>query len=254
MPMDKSDKPYLLVSDLDDTLLGNSSALRRFRDYYVSECADLVDVVYSSGRFADSIRNDLSESDLPKPSYIIGGVGSEIRSYPDNQVMEDWEAAMSTDWSADRVVHTLEDDDTMKLQPQSSQSAFKVSYCYPNATQDHLEKVRRRLSEAGLKTNIIYSSQEDLDILPAGVDKGTAAEFVARHLGYANEQVITAGNSGNDATLLKHGFHGIVVANAHHQLRDLVRKYHAYQSPNDHAAGVEDGLRHWLKRLQNSND
>lgn len=252
--MNTGHKQYLLVSDLDDTLLGDRSALRRFNDYYHSDCADLLSVVYASGRFVESIRSDVLERDLPEPKYIIGGVGSEIRSYPDNEILNDWEEAMASNWSADTVVRTFENDDTLMLQPDSAQSAFKVSYCYPNATQDHLERLRKRLIEAGLKVNMVYSSREDLDILPHGVDKGSATEFIAHRMGFRNHQVITAGNSENDAALLDRGFHGIVVANAHTQLHDLVRKYHAYQSPEKHAAGVADGLRHWLRRLNHSND
>ncbi|MFO8026755.1 MAG: HAD-IIB family hydrolase [Opitutales bacterium] len=252
--MQTADKQYLLASDLDDTLLGNTRALRRFRDYYDSECADFVGLVYASGRFAESIRGDIAESDLPEPKYIIGGVGTEIRSYPDNNIIHEWEEAMAADWSAEQVVRLFEDEESMMLQPQSSQSAFKVSYLYPNATEDHLEGLRKRLSEAGLKTNIIYSSQEDLDILPQGVDKGSAAKFISERMGFENHQVITAGNSENDAALLEHGFHGIVVANAHSRLRQLVRDYHAYQSPQEHADGVKDGLRYWLRRLQHTNE
>lgn len=248
--MQTAETQSLLISDLDDTLLGNPEALRRFRDYYDDECADLVSLVYASGRFAESIREDIASGDLPEPEYIIGGVGTEIRTYPDNQFVDEWEEAMATDWSAEAVVQLFADEARMVLQPESSQSAFKVSYTYPDATGDELEDLRKQLSEAGLKTKLIYSSQEDLDILPQGVDKGTAAEFVAARMGVENQRVITAGNSENDSALLEHGFHGIVVANAHSQLRKVVDKYQAYQSSKEHAAGVEDGLRYWLKRLQ----
>ena len=245
-----SKTPYLLVSDLDDTLLGNEKALRRFRDFYQSECSDLLTLVYASGRFADSIRNDVLTTDLPEPAYIIGGVGSEIRRFQGHAIVEEWEASMSDNWSAEIVRETLGDIDEMKLQPGDSQSAFKVSYLYPNATPKHLDDIQNRLSGAGLKTNLIYSSQRDLDVLPHGVDKGTAAEFIAGHMGYSNQQVITAGNSGNDFTLMEHGFRGIVVANAHGELhRRADGNIGIYQSPKEVADGVQDGVRYWLNRL-----
>lgn len=251
---DTAKKQYLLVSDLDDTLLGDEKALRRFRDYYDSECVDLVSIVYASGRFTETILGNIAESDLPEPDYMIGGVGTEIRSYRDNKIIREWEETMAADWSAEEVVRLFEGEDTMRLQPQSSQSAFKVSYLYPNATRDHLDRLRQKLAEAGLKTNIIYSSQKDLDILPDGVNKGTATKFIADHMGFTHQDVITAGNSENDAALFEHGFHGIVVANAHWGLRERARDYHVYQSIEEHAAGVQDGLRYWLKRLQHTND
>ena len=252
--MRTAEKEYLLISDLDDTLLGNGDALRRFRNYYESECADFVKLVYASGRFADSIREDIEAGDLPPPAYIIGGVGTEIRTYPDNRIAEEWEEAMSAKWSAETVRRTLEPVEGITLQPESEQSAFKVSYWYPDATPEQIDRLHGQLGEAGLETTIIYSSGEDLDVLPYGVDKGSAAEFVAHQLGYSNHRVITAGNSGNDVALLGRGFHGIVVANAHGRLRELAGEHQAYLSPKEHAAGVEDGLRHWLNRLNQDDD
>ena len=251
--MQPTEKKYLLVSDLDDTLLGNADALKRFYRYYESECAHFVDLVYASGRFPDSIREDIREKELPPPKYLIGGVGSEIRTYPGHQIVEAWKETIFSDWSAETVHRTLERVEGIELQPEWNQSAFKVSYWYPDATENDLARLRQRLREAGLEITIIYSSGEDLDVLPDGVDKGSAAEFVAHQLGYANQHVITAGNSENDAALLGRGFHGIVVGNAHQGLRELVNEHSAYQSSKDHAAGVEDGLRHWLNRLNDQN-
>ncbi|MFP4353138.1 MAG: HAD-IIB family hydrolase [Puniceicoccaceae bacterium] len=252
--MKPADKKYLLVSDLDDTLLGDAAALRRFRGYYESECADSVRLAYASGRFADSIGGDIAAGDLPPPSYIIGGVGSEIRSYPDLRIAREWQEAMSLKWASETVRRALEPVEGMQLQPESAQSPFKVSYRYPGATAEQIDRLHLRLAEAGIEATIIHSSGEDLDVLPYGVDKGSAAEFVAHQMGYSNHRVITAGNSENDAALLGRGFHGIVVANAHERLRELAGEHGAYLSPGERAAGVEDGLRHWLKRLNRQDD
>ena len=251
----KSSVPYLLISDLDDTLLGDDQALRRFHDFYQAECVDMLGLIYASGRFADSIRNDVLTTDLPEPLYIIGGVGSEIRRFEDDSGVAEWEEQISENWSAETVRETLADMDTIKLQPEENQSPFKVSYLYPNATPDHLDEIRERLSAAGLNINLIYSSRRDLDVLPGGVDKGTAAEFIAHHLGVLNGQVLTSGNSGNDITLMEHEFHGIVVANAHDDLRECADGNHRiHQSTREYADGVRDGVRYWLNRLESQHD
>ena len=91
----KSSVPYLLISDLDDTLLGDDQALRRFHDFYQAECGDMLDLIYASGRFAESIRNDVLTTDLPDPVYIIGGVGSEIRRFEDDSGVAEWEKLIS---------------------------------------------------------------------------------------------------------------------------------------------------------------
>ncbi len=71
----------LLVSDLDDTLLGDDQALARFRDFHAAH-RDRVALVYASGRFCTSIQERIDHTDLPEPAATIGGVGSEIWSYP----------------------------------------------------------------------------------------------------------------------------------------------------------------------------
>jgi hypothetical protein len=48
-----------------------------------------------------------------------------------------------------------------------------------------------------------------------------------------------------DLDLLTTGFRAIVVANAQLELRDL-RDPKIFHSPLSHAAGVLDGIRHWV--------
>ncbi|MFP4069335.1 MAG: HAD-IIB family hydrolase [Opitutales bacterium] len=252
--MSNTSNRYLLISDVDDTLLGDDLALLRFQDFFAEHCADEFLLAYASGRFYDSILEDVHTTELPEPCYIIGGVGSEIRSLPDGEPDGEWQQRMSENWSAARVREIFESNDHLALQPEESQSEFKVSYLYPGATRDHLDRLRNRLAEAGIEANVIYSSNRDLDILPKGVDKGSAGKFVAERLGIPPEHVITAGNSGNDIPLLGHGFKGIIVANAHLELREVGKQVHAYQSPERHADGVRDGLEHWLKRIRASHD
>lgn len=250
--MSDSSHRFLLLSDLDDTLLGDDPALRRFHDYFQAHCAKDVAVAYASGRFYESIRRDVRSTELPNPQFVIGGVGSDLRSFPEGEPDTEWIGRMSEGWSAERVRELFAGNDSLCLQSEDSQSDFKVSYLFPGARQEHLDRLRSHLEEAGIRANLIYSSNRDLDFLPAGVDKGTAGLFVAEHLGIPPERVISAGNSGNDMTLLGHGFKGIVVANAHRELREAARKSNTYQSPERHAAGVQDGLEHWLKRLRNN--
>jgi hydroxymethylpyrimidine pyrophosphatase-like HAD family hydrolase len=105
------------------------------------------------------------------------------------------------------------------------------------------------LEAVGQEVSLIYSSNRDLDILPAATNKGTAATYLARHWGIDRDNVIVAGDSGNDLEMFSAGFRGIVVANAQPELRSL----HAgcvYHAQGEFAAGVLEGLRHWLDELK----
>ncbi len=239
---------YLLVSDLDDTLLGDEVALEGFVAFRKSLGERVrLHLVYASGRFYESIRRDINETPLPEPLAVIGGVGSEMRRFPDGTFIEEWRERMSGNWSAERVTEILSGEAGLVLQPAADQSEFKVSFYAENASQAQLQAWQCKLRDAGIGSRLIYSSGRDLDFLPEGVDKGTAAVFVAGLLGFPMERVMVSGNSANDSALFDHGFHGIVVGNAHPELKAYAQRDNVYLSPQAIAAGVQDGIRHWLK-------
>jgi sucrose-6F-phosphate phosphohydrolase len=241
---------FLLISDLDDTLLGDQPALGRFEEYRVL-LGPRLSIAYASGRFFDSVCEDVGTTPLPQPIAVLGGVGSEMRSFPDGQQNQAWIEQMSVDWSAETVRELLAAEADLEPQPEEFQSAFKMSYFLRDASVGRLDELREKLGEAGVRVDCVYSSNRDLDFLPHGVNKGTAAAFLARELGFDNDHVVVAGNSGNDSKLFEHGFHGVIVANAHNELKQYADDSRNYLSPHERADGVRDGLEHWMKRVSN---
>lgn len=241
---------FLLISDLDDTLLGDDAALNRFAQYYDSLSPRLA-IAYASGRAFESMRDDARTTALPEPAAIISGVGSEIRSYPDGEMDPAWVERISKNWSAEKVREVLADEQEMKLQPEIDQLPFKVSYFFRDATTERLVQLQEKLRDAGVEASYVYSSNRDLDFLPRGVDKGAAALFLSRQLGFDPDHVMVAGNSGNDSKLFEHQFHGIIVANAHDELQQLASDPANYLSPYSFADGVRDGVEHWLRNMSN---
>jgi hydroxymethylpyrimidine pyrophosphatase-like HAD family hydrolase len=92
---------------------------------------------------------------------------------------------------------------------------------------------------------LVYSSNRDLDVLPRGVDKGAAAAFLANEWNYPAARVIVSGDSGNDLAMFQAGFHGIVVGNAHSELKQL-DSADVFHADSSYAAGVLQGLQHWM--------
>lgn len=236
-------KQHLLVSDVDDTLLGDDAALEQFIAWHEQADAPLR-IVYASGRFVASIIESIEQAGLPTPEAIIGGVGSEIRRYPEGELFDEWADQMSPNWNAQHLQQVLAGEPDLERQPEKFQSMYKQSYFLYNASPQRLEELMSKLAAAGIDASFIYSSQRDLDFLPPGVNKGTAAAFLADYWDLTPDNVLVSGNSANDSDLFSQGFLGIVVANAHEELKALAAP-RVYVAEQGYAAGVLEGIRHW---------
>lgn len=239
-----TDHRYLLVSDVDDTLLGDDDALHLF-SRWVQENRGQLQLAYASGRFVDSVRQSIDGTDLPEPDAVIGGVGSQIVSYPGGRLLDAWQTRIGNHWNAQAVRCLLAAEEDLQLQPEEFQSAYKVSFFLHEATQRRLEDITALLRREGIHADIVYSSQRDLDVMPENVNKGTAARFLAEHWEFPPTQVLVSGNSANDSALFQHGYRGIVVGNAHEELKALGGQ-NVYVAEQGFAAGVMEGLQHWI--------
>ena len=59
--------------------------------------------------------------------------------------------------------------------------------------------------------------------------------------------MLGSGNSLNDAALMSHGFSGIIVGNAHDDLKALAERDRVYLADAVFADGVLEGIGHWTK-------
>ncbi len=236
----------LLISDVDDTLLGNDRDLARFSAWY-ERYRSRIRLVYASGNFYDVVAELVRDGVLPRPHAIVGGVGTDLRLYPSGRPIFAWDERLYECWNEQRVRETLAKCDQLEPQPDEFQSEFKVSYYLRDASFSELARIRSVLRNASIDAELIYSSQRDLDVLPGGIDKGVAVKFLAEYYGYQPNDVIVCGDSANDLAMFQHGFRGIVVANAHPELTEF-QSPTVYRSPESMAAGVLDGLNYWFGR------
>jgi mannosylfructose-6-phosphate phosphatase len=234
---------WMLVSDLDGTLLGDGPSLARFHRLWPRQVRPRACLVYSSGRFIESMRQSVRETDLPEPDFWIGGVGTEIET-AEATPLPGWREQLDQGWDRAVALDTLENWPGVQLQPAACLSRYKVSGYWFNATAPELANLESVLLERGCKARVLYSSNRDVDVLPASANKGTSALFLAQQLGLEPDRVACSGDSGNDIDLYKMGFGSpILVGNA---TPDLVRQApSAYQAVSRCAGGVLEGLRHY---------
>lgn len=237
------DHMNLFVTDLDGTLLGDDRSLDGFIAWYEDQRPRLR-IVYSSGRLLKSIQASIDRHGLPEPDGIICGVGTEIHDLATGELVPGWPQA-AFDWNPAVIREVCNGFEELEEQPAEFLSTYKLSYFGAGLDDAYLSRLQRQLDELGQEVSIVYSSNRDLDILPASVDKGTAAIYLAQHWEIERGSVIVAGDSGNDLQMFRAGFRGIVVGNAQPELL-RVRGGNVYHAEGHFAAGVLEGLRHWL--------
>ncbi|MFQ5408818.1 MAG: HAD-IIB family hydrolase [Anaerolineales bacterium] len=232
---------WLLVSDVDDTLLGDDEALVKLTAALQAVRARLV-LAYNSSRPCASLRRSLLEHPLlPQPDYLIGALGTEIEQGKDGPAFEACTRRLAAEWRRETIAALMERLG-FEAHADEFQTPLKASYHVPG--DDQHQYVLEQLDHRGVRVKVIFSGGKNLDIIPFGAGKGNAADYLRNMLDFSPERVVVAGDSGNDREMFILPFKGIVVANAATELKALSdwRIYHAQAS---HAAGVLEGLQHW---------
>lgn len=105
-----------------------------------------------------------------------------------------------------------------------------------------LEAVLGDIKLLPYQVNHVFSETVYLEILPLGVDKGTALQVVAARLGVGREEIIAVGDNLNDLAMIEYAGLGVAMANAPEALRacaDFVAR-----SNNDH--GLQEVIERFI--------
>jgi hypothetical protein len=233
---------YILATDLDMTLVGNDEALAKLNIQLTKlRIQKELNLVYVTGRSQELYKTLETEKGLLKPDALITAVGTEIYD-GDGSMLKDWPKAAN--WNRPGIENLLSSFPELVKQPDSEQRPHKISY-YLEADNETYGRVRERLQN--LEVEVVYSMDQYLDILPQGVNKGSALLYLASTWGILEANIVTCGDSENDISMLTVG-KAILVGNAKAHLKDWAGKQDSrsiYLAKADCAAGIEDGLEHW---------
>ncbi|WP_069470312.1 HAD-IIB family hydrolase [Candidatus Marithrix sp. Canyon 246] len=224
----------IIISDIDNTLLGDTKALGEFINY-LKKNRDSIKFGIATGRHLESAIAVLEQWQVPTPDFFITAVGSQIHNAT-KEADENWLKHIDYCWKPDEIRDYLSQFKGLSLQPDINQGEFKISYF----ADQNFEKL-----ELPYAANVIYSHGEFLDILPVRASKGLAVSYLAKSLSLPMTQVMVAGDSGNDAEMLTNDGLGIVVGNYSNELENLKNKKGIYFAQNNYAAGILEGIKHF---------
>ncbi len=244
-------RPFLFVTDLDNTLVGDDAALLKLNQQLASHRQQYSSkIVYATGRSLYLYRLLAEAKSLIPPDALITSVGTEMyfdRDY--EQYDPEWANILSQGWDRKEIMAIAGQFSELQSQPKSEQNPFKISYYLAQTVaKQTITSLKSALSEKGYDTKLIYSAGQDLDLLPKNGDKGLAVKFLRQKWDFSAAKTITCGDSGNDISMFKGQEKGLIVSNAKDE---LLQWYEAnkndslYLAQSACAGGILEGLKHF---------
>ena len=237
-------KIHLLSFDIDNTLIDFHTYKSNFKAIWDSYKPNNVLLTYNTGRLIDDVLNLIETGVLPEPDYIISGVGTHIYNFKEGTIVKEFNDILDDGWdlkAVEQIVTNL--NHPISEQPIRFQHSYKRSYFFHGASAKLINDVEQHLADANMEVNVVYSQDKYLDILPKFANKGNALNWLLKKLNLNNNEVLVAGDSGNDSAMfsMKH-VRGIVVANAHEELYQFTKYREVYHAEQEMGDGIIEGL------------
>lgn len=237
---------FLLVTDLDNTLVGDAQATLALNQK-LATIRDRLCLIYATGRSYKSARRLKHQEQLLEPDYWVTGVGTEIHDQEKPDLA--WASWLDENWNREAIAKLVQSFPELISQPNREQNPRKLSYFLRSTLAESiLATLRLKLSQSSLPAHVIFSSNEDVDILPVRSDKGLAVSYLREKLQISPEVTIVCGDSGNDISLFQHSMLGVIVRNAQPELLEWYQQHGQtshYRAQSAYAWGIIEALFHF---------
>ena len=234
----------LIISDIDNTLVGKKEPLRRLLDE-IRQAGSRLAFGVATGRRLDLAQQVLEEHKVDAPDFFITSVGSSIHYGSGFIADRGWHHHIDYRWRPERLREVALSFDALELQPEEGQDLFKVSFIVKEGYDFSPAELQAALRRARLQARTIFSHGTYLDLLPVRASKGLAVRYLAIRLGIPLDMVLVAGDSGNDEEMLRGNTLGVVVGNYDTELEQLRSEPRIYFSKETYAGGILDGIKHY---------
>ena len=256
----------LLAADIDGTLLGDINGEKSIKSLML-EKPDSFILAFVTGRPFSSVENLVELGKLPQPNYICSSVGTEIVDCndPDNKLGIKYNAeSIEYDFSQIYEFGTgtgIEIQDFPYGHPRSragfdwdgDDKTLNAFYDRLSAIPNGIEMKNpssKMLSSTNCGYSILPSGKAFIDIVPEHLGKGKSIEFLQNELNLRKNNIVVAGDSGNDRQMFEFGYKGILPVNALEELKNIANEKWHYHSKQPVALGVIEGLE-YFKFIEN---
>lgn len=244
----------LIITDLDNTLTGDDEGLQAFANL-IRENRH-VGFGVATGRNLQMALKLIEQLQLPMPDVLDTATGTEL--YYGEKLVSDrsWRKQISHQWNPSGVREILDGVDGLFYQSSDEQSLFKVSYKLDLESAPSLAQIKRLLREAKLKAKVVLSLGIYLDIIPVRGGSDLSIRHLLYKWGFSPEQLLVAGDSGNDEGMLKGRTLGVVVGNYSPELEKLRKLPRIYFAQAHHARGIIEGIKYYnfLEKIEIPNE
>lgn len=234
----------LVIADIDNTLTGDEDAMQEFFSL-ISGSEENIGFGIATGRRYEDVLGLIEKYNIPHPEVLITSVGTEIY-YGKNYTMDkSWQKHIDFRWDAEKIHEVLDGIEGFYRQDDHEQSTYKISYKVDFDIAPDINAIKRILRESGVKAKTILSLNMFLDVIPSRAGSGLSIRHMAYKWGFPLENILVAGDSGNDEAMLSGNTLGVVVGNYSSELEKLRKYPRVYFAEAHHAAGIIEGIHYY---------
>lgn len=204
-----------------------------------------IEIIFVTGRHPSSVVGVIRDEGLPIPQWIICDVGTTILRRVEGQPYHPIEAYVNHldtiigQFTTSLLRSKIRQYADLLPQEDEKQGRHKLSYyCDAARISDHVRRIDRQIETLNAPYRTLISADPFngdglIDLLPTGVDKSSALVWWADHCAIAKDEIVFAGDSGNDFAALTTGFRSILVGNADRDLAARVVRHHEQRCTRD---------------------
>jgi sucrose-phosphate synthase len=235
----------VVVVELDQLLRDGAQFLGRFLEQ-VKRHRRRVGFGIVTGRGLKAGLQVLKRHRISTPDVILAALGTELYYGRELSPDEAWADHIDHLWAPRTLRRVLDGLPGLKLQPQTDQRRFKLSYYVDAEKAPDLDEINRLLRQAEQSVHVALSHGQYLDLTPPRASKGFALRWVAEVWDIPLERILVVGGTASDEDMLRGNTLGAVLANPHaEELSALQELDNVHFTTQEGPAGVLEAIAHY---------